>query len=203
VLGPHNNVLASAQVAATMSDFTISVFPPNQSIAAAGDPAIYTVQLTPHPVYSTNVSLSCTGTPTGSACSFAPTGTVTLLGPSPSGVTLNVTTTPRPINIGSLRATFGPLYAIWLGFPALAVVGVGLGSRRRNVAGGRKRRIVRAIAGMLMLYALLALILPLPACTGTSNRPPTGGTPAGNFTITVTAASGSDTKSTAIELTVP
>jgi uncharacterized repeat protein (TIGR01451 family) len=214
VMGPHNNVLASTTVPANMSDFRLSVNPANVSVAAAGDPAVYQVQLTPNPVYGTNITLSCTGVPPGAACSFAPSGTITLLGPGAGAVTLNLTTTARPINIGSVKSVLGHIYAVWFAVPALALLGVGVGGgrRRRPLTGKRgianrrgivNRGIVKMLVGMLMLYALLALLLPLPACNGTSNRPPTGGTPSGNFSITVTAASGSDTKSQGIELSVP
>jgi len=43
-----------------------------------------------------------------------------------------------------------------------------------------------------------------PACSKTNTtQTPTSGTPPGNYTITVTATSGSDTKSGTITLNVP
>jgi uncharacterized repeat protein (TIGR01451 family) len=199
VVGPHNNVLASTQVTGQMSDFSIAVAPPDVSIAAAGDTAEYTIQLTPDPVYTSAISLSCTNTPPGAACSFAPTTSVTLLGPGAGAVRLNLTTTPRPINVGSIQSFSRRVYAIWFGIPALAVLGVGVGGRRRV----SKRGFWKVIGGLLMVYALVVLLVPLPACSGTSTRPPTGGTPSGNFFVTVTGGAGSDTKSQTVELSVP
>ena len=54
-----------------------------------------------------------------------------------------------------------------------------------------------------MFCVLFALLLLLPACRPRTTQAPVSGTPAGNYTITVTATSGSDTKSQTITLTVP
>jgi hypothetical protein len=83
-------------------------------------------------------------------------------------------------------------YAFWLMVPGLSLLGVGVG-------GGHRRRI----AGMLFLCVTFTLLLLLPACGSTPAQAPVSGTPPGNFTITVTATSGSDTKSQTITLSVP
>jgi hypothetical protein len=56
---------------------------------------------------------------------------------------------------------------------------------------------------MFFLCALLSLLLLLPACSKTTTQAPVSGTPPGNYTVTVTATSGSDTKSQTVTLTVP
>ena len=68
VSGAGNIVYAQTSVSATMSDFAISVSPSNSSVLQAGDTAVYTVQLTPNPLYTSPISLSCTGTPANSSC---------------------------------------------------------------------------------------------------------------------------------------
>jgi len=55
----------------------------------------------------------------------------------------------------------------------------------------------------LLVSAVLVLLLLQPACSHTITQPPVSGTPAGTYTITVTAGSGNDTKSTSIQLVVP
>jgi ABC-type glycerol-3-phosphate transport system substrate-binding protein len=50
---------------------------------------------------------------------------------------------------------------------------------------------------------MFAMLLLLPACSQTNQQAPASGTPPGNYTITVTAASGSDSKSQTINLVVP
>jgi len=188
VMGPGNIVLAQTSVPALMSDYTMSVSPNNQTIAAAGDTAPYTVQLTPHPIYATSVSLSCSNLPTGAACNFT-NSPATLNSTSGITSTLNITTQPRPIVTGSLLVP--RFYAIWLLVPGLAFLGAGFRTGRR-----------RFIAPM-MLGLLFGLLLLLPACSHTAVQPPVAGTPAGNYTITVTATAGSDVKSRTVTLQVP
>jgi len=71
---------------------------------------------------------------------------------------------------------------------------VGVGSDRRR----------RRIAGIFIFCVTFSLLLLLPACNGSkATQAPVSGTPPGNYTITVTATSGSDTKSQTITLAVP
>ena len=81
---------------------------------------------------------------------------------------------------------------MWLFVPGFALIGLGTGSKRNR----------RRIAGTLMLFTLFALIAFQPACSKTTTTPPVSGTPAGNYPITVTASSGSDTKSATVFLNV-
>jgi len=188
-IGPGNVVLAQTSVAAQTSDFSISVSPPNGSVAQAGDTAVYQVQLSPHTAYSSSISLACSGLPTASSCNFT-TQSVKLVG-GPGSSTLNVVTTARPVvtPAASLRS----LYGFWVAVPGLTLLGVGVG-------GGRRRR---RILGIFMLCALFGLLLLQPACGGTSTQAPVSGTPPGIYTITVTGTSGSDSKSSSITLSVP
>jgi uncharacterized repeat protein (TIGR01451 family) len=192
-MGQGSIVLAQTSVPAQMSDFSMAVNPPNGSVAVAGDTAVYQVQLTPHPVYSHAVSLGCTGLPTGAACNFS-TQSVSLLGPGSS--TLNITTTARPVTTPGaslLTRHSRDFYAVWLAIPGLTLLGVGVG-------GGRRRR---RMVGILMGCTLFAVLLLQPACSTTATQPPVSGTPPGTSNITVSATSGSDTKSQVITLFVP
>ena len=190
VMGQGNIVLAQTSVPAQMSDFAMSVGPPSNNVALAGDTAVYQVQLSPHPVYVSPISLACSGLPTGAACNFTTTP-VTLQGPGSS--TLNITTTARPVVTPAASLLTRHFYAIWLAVPGLTLLGVGVGGERR------RRRIV----GILMFCALFALLMLQPACSGTKTQPPVSGTPPGNYTITVTATAGTDTKSGTVTLLVP
>jgi hypothetical protein len=82
-------------------------------------------------------------------------------------------------------------YAFWLAFPALALVTVGRDRRRRR------------ILGIMLLCSIFTMLLFLPACSHSSTQNPVSGTPAGNYTVTVTAASGGDSKTQTIGLSVP
>jgi uncharacterized repeat protein (TIGR01451 family) len=188
-IAPGNIVLAQTSVSATMSDFSMTVNPPNQTVTVAGDTANYTAVISPHPVYASSVQFSCTGTPTGSGCAFSPTS-VTLQTASSGSVNLAITTTARPVIV---PAVFLPkfLFAMGLVIPGLIVVG-GSGS-------GRRRRI----AGVLMLCTMFGLLVLLPACSHSSTQTPASGTPPGVYTVTVTASAGTNSKSQTVTLTVP
>ena len=186
IMGPGNIVLAQTSVPALMSEYTVSVSPSNR-VVTAGDTANYTVQLTPHPIYATSISLSCSNLPTGASCNFT-NSPATLNSTSGVTSTLNITTQPRPIVTGSL-ANPG-FYAIWLMVPGLAFLGAGFrGSRRRWTAS-------------LLLSLIFALLWLLPACSHSAVQTPPAGTPAGIYSVTVTATSGSDVKSQVISLQV-
>ncbi|HEY3615875.1 MAG TPA: SBBP repeat-containing protein [Candidatus Sulfotelmatobacter sp.] len=188
VMGPGNIILAQTSVPAQMSDFSLQVSPPSGSVPVAGGTATYQVSLQPNPVYASNISLACTGVPTASQCNFT-NNPVTLLGPGSS--TLNITTTARPVVTPAASLLTRHFYAIWLIVPGLTLLGVGIGDRRRR------------IVGMFILCAVLSLLLFLPACSKTTTQAPVSGTPPGRYTVTVTATSGTDTKSQSVTLTVP
>ena len=191
-MAPGNIVLAQTSVPAQMSDYSMAVSPGSQTVPVAGDSAIYQVQLTPHPIYASGISLSCSNLPPGAACAFNPQGSTTLQSSSGSTITLGITTTARPITTPAAAIFHTPrFYAVWLTLPGLALLGVG-GSRRR-----------RRILGILMFCATFGMLVLLPACSSTTVQPPVSGTPAGSYNVNVTATSGSDSKSQTIVLNVP
>jgi len=183
----------SSTVYAQMSDYVLSVTPTSVSIPLAGDPARYQVSLQPNPVYTTNVSLSVSGLPTGATSSFS-TSPVVLEGTSPGTSTLTISTTPRPIVLPQDKSASlwtRHFYALWLPVPVMFLAGMGTGRRRK-----------RAL-GWLMLGIVASIIFLQPACSHQTTPPPATGTPAGTYTLTLTAAAGSDTKSETIVLVVP
>lgn len=189
-LAPGNIVLAETSVTAQMSDFNMSINPLNQSVPEAGATAPYEIQLTPNPLYASAISLSCTGNPPGTSCNFSPSSSITISGASGATVALNIPTTARPITpAASLLVRH--FYAFWMAIPLMAVFGIGADRRRRKVL------------GILMLCTIFALLILLPACSHSTTQTPVTGTPAGTSTITVTASSGTDSKSKVITLSVP
>ena len=179
-------------VTAQMSDYTISATPNNFTLLAAGDTATYQVELVPHPIYASNISLSSTGAPPASHPVFS-TSTISLANSSSGGATLNISTTPRPIvTPGASLFTRRFYYAVWLSLPGMALLGLGTRDKRR-----------RRILGLTALCALFGLILLVPACSHGTTQVPASGTPAGTYTITISATSGGDSKSTSVTLTVP
>ena len=82
-------------------------------------------------------------------------------------------------------------YAAWLPVAGLAFIGLGVGRGLRRPAW----------SGLASL-ALMTLILLLPACGGHSSTSTTTGTPAGTYTVNVSATSGSFSQTTPITLVV-
>ncbi len=180
-------------VTAQMSDYTISAQPNNFTLLAAGDTATYQVELIPHPIYASNISLSASGNPPGGGRAVFSTSTVSLANSSSGGATLNISTIPRPIvTPGASLFTRRVYYAVWLSLPGMALLGLGTRDKRR-----------RRILGLIALCAVFGLILVVPACSHGTTQVPASGTPAGTYTITITASSGGDSKSTSVTLTVP
>ncbi len=191
VFAPGNIVLARTSVSAEMSDFGLSVTPANQNIPQAGATATYQVQLTPHPVFNSAISLSCTGQPSGTSCAFSPGSSITLQGASGSTATLSIPTQARPLQPTGRSVWKRQFYALWLIVPGWALIGLG-GDRRR-----------KKIAGMFLLCIVIGSLFFLPSCSHSTTQTPPAGTQAGTYTITVTASSGTNSKSSTITLNVP
>jgi hypothetical protein len=142
---------------------------------SAGKTATYMLSIGGQGVSGT-VTLSCTGAPTGAACTVPSTVTVSATSASP--VTVSVTTTARTSSalIPANRKPWEALFAIGvLGFVTLP---------RRN-----KKNIGRTAKTALFL-PLLLVILTLPGCGGSSSGSGSNsnGTPAGTYPLTVTAS---------------
>jgi Beta-propeller repeat/Domain of unknown function DUF11 len=186
-----NSTSNQVTVTAQMSDYTISATPNNFTLLAAGDTATYEVELIPHPIYASNISLTSSGVPAASRAVFTSTS-VSLANSSSGGATLNISTTPRPIVTPASLFTRRVYYAVWLSLPGMALLGLGTRDKRR-----------RRILGLIALCAVFGLILLVPACSHGTTQVPASGTPAGTYTITITASSGGDSKSASVTLTVP
>jgi len=183
------NIVSAPTVTALASDFQVTVGPSNQ-VVSAGQTALYTVALTPQPVYGSNISLTCSANvPSQASCNFT-TNPVTIPSTSPVTSTLNLTTTARPVTTAAAPLR-GPVYAIWLGLPGIAFLTIGAGQR------SRRGKILA-----LLLCMLFALLLLQPACSSKRTTTAVGGTPAGTYTITLTATSGTATHNYPFTLTV-
>lgn len=83
------------------------------------------------------------------------------------------------------------MYALWLMAPGMALLGLGKSIQRR-----------RQLLGLFGILTLFGLIVLLPACSSTRQQPVVSGTPAGSYTLTLTATSGTFTQSAGFNLTV-
>jgi hypothetical protein len=188
----------------TQTTFNLAATTP--AAVAPGTSGTSTVTLTAVNGYSSPVNLTCSVSGTGSplpACStasFSPASPVT---PTAGGAatTLTITTT------GASGAMFLPrtfFYAMWLPVAGMSLVGMGFSSAR-----SRRKKLL----GFLMIGMVMAVLLLMPACGGSSGSGGggggggggKGGTPAGSYTITITGT-GTDAsatmQSTQVTLTV-
>jgi hypothetical protein len=172
---------------ASSVDFTITASP-DLAAVNPGSSASSTITVAGENGYNKTVNLSCSVSGGGApapTCSFSANS---VAGSGTSTLTVN-TTGPT----GALFHRSNIFYVVFLPFPALALVGLGFGS-----ADSRRKKVL----GFLMLYAILAALLLLPACGGSSHTNPHGGTPAGTYTITVTGTDGTLSHSVAPPLTL-
>jgi uncharacterized repeat protein (TIGR01451 family) len=184
-----NNTATASFIA---SGFSVSIAPSAVTVAA-GSSAQYTVVVAPtQGVFGANVSLTCSALPTGAACNFT-TSTITLSGGAGTASTiLNLTTTAQPVTTVGSAAWRGPLYALWLMVPGMTFLGLGTAGKRRR----------SWLLGTLALTAFFCLVLLQPACHSSKTQPIVSGTPSATYPLTVTATSGSLTKTAPFSLTV-
>lgn len=201
----------TASLSGMGSDFAVSVTP-TSSTTAAGDSSTFTIQLTPSGGFNQQITLSCSGLPQLSACSFSPASTVTLDGTNSAGLTMNVTTTapsmlaPVDLNrrppdfwkfhlppIAVLHST-GEVSLLVMWFLAIAtIVGWHALARRRASLG----------FAVAVLALLIAGSAAMSACGGGGGTVlPRPGTPVGTYSITITGASGTLSHTTTVTLTV-
>jgi hypothetical protein len=205
------------------NDFALFATPSTGGVFA-GNSASYTVTVTPDFGFTSSVLLTCTGFPPRSTCLFAP-NPVTPDGKNPSKVAMTVATTvrshvpPRP----------GPRFSPpprgerpafpWFMWLLVVVLTIGGGTYIAQLAMSavngthtwqtlpwmrhpryRARRLWPAF-GLVLL-----LVLAWGACGGGGGGVGGGsdpnGTPAGNYTLTITATSGSITHTATVSLTV-
>jgi photosystem II stability/assembly factor-like uncharacterized protein len=202
-VGAHNITASysgdATYSASTSAPVTVTVLPPpdyavstptGTATVTAGQPATYTITITPSGGFNTAVNFACSGLPAQTSCTFNPTSVI------PNGAaastTLTITTTARgaaspATNLGAGLITGGSFFALALVF--------GLTDK--------KRRLHVLCMGLVVAGLLGAMV----ACGGGGGNPsptptPISGTPAGTFNVTVSATSGSIAHSSVITLVV-
>jgi hypothetical protein len=179
-------------------DFSISASP-NAVTVSAGTAATSTVTIGGLNNFTGSVSMSCSGFPTRSNCSFSPI-TVTP-GANPATSILTISTTAGSVFLApqSGRLRIRPMYAFWLTCLGTILIGLGIWGRTP-----KKQRIGYFSMGLLII--LLALQAgcgsPKSGATGTAGTAGIAGTPRGTYNITITGRFSSLQHSTTVTLTV-
>jgi hypothetical protein len=182
-------------------DFSLSLASPSTTVTA-GNSANLQLTVTPLAGFNQAITLACSGAPALATCTVTP-GTVTPNGPA-INVAVALTTTgtavttrpngplpPRPPEIPSARRLM--LFILF-------VFALGCAVRRLNpLEASLKASRAWVFSGFLMFVSL-----GLAACGSTAPRPvtPAPSTPAGLYTLTISATAGSLTRTTTVQLTV-
>jgi hypothetical protein len=177
---------------ASVNDFSIAVAPPTATVAA-GIPASYTVTVNPGGNIPETVSLSASGAPPSGGTTFPNGASFTNLSSGPQSRQLVVNTQARVTTPARVFPVGRPLYAALFPLTGLALLGMGIGGARS----GRRRVFMAALLG-----SFFALVLLQAGCGSSRSKSTTTGTPAGTYNLTVTATSGSATRTQQIVLVV-
>jgi trimeric autotransporter adhesin len=174
----------------TAPSFSVSAAPASLTVAQ-GASGTFTVTVTPAGGFNQAVALACSGTPTMSTCSVAPTSVTPTDGTTPVTAMVTVATT-SPSVVAPPSSTPNPPLSLWrLLSLTLALLLLFLLMRSQK------------LAARLSMGAAMVAFLALAGCGGGKpTRVPTGGTPKGASTLTVTGASGTLTSSATVSLTV-
>ena len=183
-LDVNDDAPASPQITTLFGgeNFGVSVSPSPITVSA-GQTATTQVAVIPGNGFNQTVSLMCTGAPAGSTCNLTP-ASLTLDGTDISFSTVTLSTTTRsaapPPSLLKLPGGLRPI-APWLAIFVFVLLVLSLTTR--GAAPFARRKVRLSLGAALMLLALSA------GCGGgSSNR--VRGTPAGQFTLTVTGKAG-------------
>ncbi len=172
-----------------INDFTVQASPAKQTVTA-GNQATYTITVTPTGPIPESVSLGqCGNLPAGATCVFSG-NPIPNLNNGAQNRTLDIKTTPRTTTPASLFGGGRIFYGFWLPVSGLALVGAGVTRRRRW------------LTAAFVVCALAFVILQAGCSNYTSKTQTTSGTPAGSYTVTLNATSGSAVRSTSVTLVV-
>src|SRR5579864_2204708 len=186
--GTAGAVHGSTSVTLSVTDFDLE---PSTAAATvkAGSSATYQLTVNPKNGFNSAVSLSCSAPP-GVGISCVVDSSVTVAG-APATAKLSVTTTGPAAALKYPRHSL-PLYATFLFLPAVLL-------QMGRVRQGRKLRHVLHCIGVLLLLMVVS-------CGGGGASNPSAGvagvTPAGTYSVRVTARSGPLTRTTSVSLNV-
>jgi len=170
----------------------------------AGQTATYNLQITAN--QNASVTFSCTGAPTAATCTV-PAAAVAVTAGTPAPVTVTVSTTARGLLVPQSQPATrmqppSAIQMLRISVLAMLLMMATLLAMTQSPA-GRLRVARAALSTCLVLMPLVAATL-LVGCGGggSSTPPPATGTPAGTYTVVVTATSGSQSAKTNLTLIV-
>lgn len=198
----HTTTVTLNVQAAPVPDFSFSAGAPSAATINAGTSDTSTITATAQNGFAMDIALTCSVAPVktlGPSCNFNPAKITGGNGTS----TLTISTTAAVASLHTPGSHAAWLYAMSLPFGEVLLVGAGFSERKKL----RKKMMRFLFAG-----ALFCGLLMLAACgnsnstsgggTGGNNGGGTPGTPAGQYTVTVTGTAGSTVHTTTVNVTV-
>jgi uncharacterized protein (TIGR03118 family) len=182
-------------------DFSISASPAMMTVSA-GHSAMFTVTLGGLNGFNSAVTLSCSGQPANSNCSFSPMSASPASGGTATS-TLSIATSSSPYMPAGVRAMNqgGGVYASMFFVPAFGLLGMLLAGSGQSRCLARKNWI-RYLAGSLGLLITAACLLAASGCGSYGGSGSGNGTQRGTATVVITGTSSSLSHSTSVSLTV-
>jgi hypothetical protein len=172
-------------------DFSVSVSS-GSSTLSAGQSASFNLAVSPDGGFAQQVSLSCSGAPTDSVCSITP-AQVTPNGSNATAVSVSITTMARSFLFPAFRA-IPPGYALRIALVLLTI------AMLLHLSTRRTKRFAMAFCAALVVAGFGSGCAGLVG-NGSKQLTPTG-TPAGNYTLTLTGSSGNLTHNATFTLKV-
>jgi hypothetical protein len=188
-------VLLNANGSGVQTSFTLGTTTSTATVAA-GSPATYNMALTGNNGYNGTVTFSCSGLPAHAACSFSPSSIVA--SGAAQSVTITITTTAATASLTqpALPNSKPAAPSLWASLGGLGIFSLVLAAEGRK----RNRRYLAIVLGILLLVMTFALV----GCGTSSSSGPSGsaGTPAGIYTVVVTATGTGNTPAQSMNLTL-
>jgi hypothetical protein len=202
---PHQIALSGTGTSASTPNFAVSAAPPSATVTS-GQSTAFTLSVAGSGGFSQPVQFACAGLPAGTSCSFSPTA-VTPGTNSAASTTLTVTTSPRSGDVfHSPKPSLPPAYPTIFRILAICLF-LYLYKLKDTIRVERWRHFAPRLAVVMVLLAgsLAGCGLTSSSGTGSSGSgsgPGSGGTPAGTYTMSVTASSQTVTHQVNLSLTV-
>ncbi len=179
-------------------NFSLTATPVSSQLAP-GSSATSTITATSGNGYSGTINFTCVVSSSTAqiGCSLSPTSSTINASNTTGTTTLTITTTGPHVLTGMMASSAQSprgWFAITAGALFAGVFLLGIPAKRS--------------AGTLLCLMLFAIILAAPGCGGGSSAPPgssnapSGGTPAGSYTVTVTGNDGNNVQQTSVAFTV-
>jgi len=188
----------------TTGSFTIGPFNPATATVSQGQTAVVSLPATGNLIFNGTIAFACSGAPSGATCQVNP-GTVSLnTSTETSTVSVVVSTTAPTTTISRLHLPGAPPSVAPVMFKSLG--GISVAGLCLLLLPTRRGKRWNALNLLALLVVGLGSMAMLGGCGGNAPAPVTtstaGGTPAGNYTITVTGTSGTISQKATFTLTV-